>query len=75
MIVQHVDGVAHCNGRCILCSESVSLAIRSEDYYKWKGGEYIQDAAPYLSVNDREFLMSHICSDCFDAMWEDEDNE
>jgi len=81
MIIQHVDGIAHCNAQCDSCSGSVSVAIRSKDFYRWQGGEYIQDAAPYLSVDDREFLISRICADCFDEMFgtkphrEDEDDE
>lgn len=75
MIIQHVDGICHCNGRCKVCFDSVSVAIRQTDYHKWQGGEYLQDAAPYLSVDDREFLISRVCGTCFDAMWEDTGDE
>jgi len=76
MIIQHADGIAHCNARCVSCSDSVSVAIRSKDYYRWQGGEYIQDAAPYLSVDDREFLISRVCGACLDGMFGgDEDDE
>lgn len=36
------------------------IAVRSEDLDKWINGMLIQDAMPYLSADDREFLMTGI---------------
>ena len=42
------------------------------DLIKWLHGTLIQDAMPYLSDSDREFLMSGITPDEWDAMWAEE---
>lgn len=34
------------------------IAITEEQMARWKAGEYIQTAAPNLSADDREFLIS-----------------
>jgi hypothetical protein len=34
------------------------IAISEEQIARWRGGAYIQDAAPHLSPDDREFLIS-----------------
>lgn len=75
MILKRIAGNYECIAKCITCSKIKTVTIAKDDFISWQEGAFIQDAAPYLSAADREFLVSRICSDCFDAMWEDEDDE
>jgi len=75
VILKRIGANLECIEKCMTCSKIKTVTIAKDDFVSWQGGEYIQDAAPYLSAGDREFLVSGICSDCFDAMWGDEDND
>lgn len=58
---------------CRLCQKTVSVSLSKVALLAWNSGEYIQDVAPDLSADEREFLISQTCGECFDAMWEDSD--
>ena len=47
---------------------TVDIPIKEEDYISWCNGTSIQDAAPYLSESDREFMISGITDDEWDEM-------
>lgn len=53
---------------CPMCSHHKNVKIASEDYHNWKHGMLIQDAAPYLDVNDREALITGWCERCWDEL-------
>jgi hypothetical protein len=55
---------------CRQCKVSVELLVNITDVADWKLGKYIQDAMPYLSVDERELLISGTCGVCFDKMCE-----
>jgi len=38
-----------------------SVTVKAPDLFKWNQGTYIQDAFPYLSAEDREFLKTGSC--------------
>jgi len=62
--------------RCQMCDCYKSVSCTLDQYDRWQSGEYIQNAIPQLSVDERELLMSKICGDCFDKMYEgDSDDE
>lgn len=54
---------------CDNCDSETQLLIESEDYKSWKKGRLIQDAMPYLTIEQRELLISGICGTCFDDMF------
>lgn len=54
---------------CSSCKNSVELLVNADDWMDWKRGKLIQDAMPYLSVSEREILISGICGTCFDNMF------
>ena len=60
---------------CICCGKVQSVELNESVYMKWIRGEHIQDVAPELSIDDREFLISGVCGPCFDAMFADEEEE
>ena len=40
---------------------------------EYRNGSHIQDAFSYLSINERELLLSGICGYCFDAIFPDDE--
>ena len=49
---------------CPVCGKTFEISIPTDDYINWQCGELIQDAMPYLSPSNREFLISGICGEC-----------
>lgn len=39
-------------------THTLEIDITEEQWNRWKGGEMIQNVAPHLSVDDREYLIS-----------------
>jgi hypothetical protein len=54
---------------CRSCRKTFFVAVRREDYDKWRRGELIQKAMPYISADQRELFISQMCSTCFDELW------
>ncbi len=55
---------------CISCFSNFPVVVNPLDIELWKNGELIQDAFPYLTDSERELLISHVCENCFDKMFE-----
>ena len=45
-------------GKRAWSNEEHSVTVKAEDLFKYRQGEKIQKAFPYLSIQDREFLIS-----------------
>ena len=60
---------------CKKCSGIEVLRVATQDLHDWKNGELIQKALPYLTVDQRELLISGVCGPCFDGMFPDESEE
>mgnify|MGYP001163594026 FL=1 len=65
----------HVNLTCCKCHEVESFSVESDDYYAWRNGTPIQEVLGYLTVNQREILVTSkngfpICGDCFDGMFQ-----
>lgn len=58
---------------CSCCNTRRVVEMDDKAYVRWMHGEYIQDVAPELSVDDRELLISGICGECFDKMFGEEE--
>jgi hypothetical protein len=55
--------------KCRICRKEFKINVKKADYDAWKNGEkLIQQAFPYLTDNEREVLISGICSPCFDEL-------
>jgi hypothetical protein len=55
--------------RCIKCKKLHTIAVARKDYDAWINGALIQNVMPYLSLDQRELLISKICGKCFDKMF------
>lgn len=57
--------------RCNMCSKIYKVRVHPEDMYKYltNRNTYVQDIFPYLSVSDRELLLSQTCNDCWNKMF------
>ena len=58
---------------CRLCDTVHDLTVNVEGYVNWQAGEFIQDALPELSCDERELLISGACGACFDKLFPSED--
>ena len=58
------------NIQCRCCTDVVTVYTFFDDIQDWQDGELIQDAIPYLSADEREILISHVCGVCFDKMFD-----
>ena len=51
---------------CPFCGGKNKVKVNQKDYLNWQNGTMIQNAFPYLSVDEREELLSGICPTCWD---------
>ena len=63
--------------RCRMCGVSYSIMYNRQDMLDWLSGSgYIQELMPYLSVGERELLISGTCDNCWKNMFGDDvDND
>jgi len=61
--------------RCPFCGKAHEVEVNEMDYLDWQDGALIQDVMPYLSAQEREHLISGICEDCWDKMFDGMDIE
>lgn len=54
---------------CPICGVENRVELKSSQYDAWQAGAYIQNAAPNLTPEQREILISGICPKCWDKMW------
>lgn len=51
--------------KCRFCNKKKVLVVEKEDYNRYMNGELVQNCFPYLSADDRERLITGICTRCF----------
>jgi len=54
---------------CPFCGKNHEVEVNEDDYWAWDDGELAQIAFPYLSAQEREYLISGICEVCWDEMF------
>lgn len=54
---------------CRHCREPQAIDVVADDWARWKGGENVQVAFPYLDAEQREMLISATCGYCWDEMF------
>jgi hypothetical protein len=57
---------------CRECHKQYGVQVRPQDVERWKQGELIQNALPYLTDAERELFLSGICGPCFDRMFRED---
>lgn len=49
-------------GPCILSGQQVSVTVKAKDLFNYHQGTLIQDAFPYLTPDEREWMMTGMYS-------------
>lgn len=62
-------------GICLGTQKPYSVTVKGSDLYKYRQGAKIQDAFPYLSAGDREFLISGYSPEGWDQTFGEPDDE
>ena len=60
--------------KCNMCKIKYSVPATQAQIQKWRDGEYIQNAMPNLTADERELLISQTCGKCFDKLFPPEDD-
>lgn len=60
--------------RCRLCGVRAPITVPVVGFNQWIQGTLIQRAMPQVSPEDREFLISRTCPDCWNAMMPQEED-
>jgi hypothetical protein len=50
------------NGNCVLSNEPVEITVKAKDLYAFNQGMYVQKAFPYLTADEREFVLTGMYS-------------
>lgn len=70
----NLDSMIICS--CPICGKEYGVYVNGEDYFNWScKGVLAQYAFPYLSANERESLISGLCSECWDDMFGSDEEE
>ena len=56
--------------KCNMCGASHKISVLKKDFEEWSMGTCrpVQSVFPYLTINQRELLISGVCGECFDEM-------
>ena len=58
---------------CKFCGKEVTVQAEEEKFSRFDAGAHVQDVFPDLGVNYRELMISGICGECFDQIFENDD--
>jgi hypothetical protein len=64
-----VGGVRAFDGKHVLMIMACTLGDFNRGMWKYEAGEFIQDAFPFLSANEREFLLTGFLKEEWDAIF------
>lgn len=62
--------------RCVICNQIKTVTVLEDDAYEFLNPNRernIQHIFPYLSPEQRELLISHICPECWNDMFPSEE--
>ena len=60
--------------QCFHCGGKNEIYVFEKDYLKWKNGDYIQSAFPYLSDAQREVIKTGIHPECWKQIFPEVEN-
>ena len=55
--------------KCPLCKKVNEVELDESAWWHWQMGMHIQNAAPELSAEEREMLISGTCPNCWNKMF------
>lgn len=61
-------------GPCVVTGKPVTVKLPAEGLFAYRSGKFIQDAFPTLNKDEREFLISGMSKEAWDATFSEEDN-
>ena len=63
--------------KCPKCSEKIAktLSVPLSAYENWINGTLIQHAMPYLTTDEREWMITGYCEQCNNQIYGRNDNE
>tara|TARA_E500000178_G_scaffold120089_1_gene120176 strand:+ start:196 stop:459 length:264 start_codon:yes stop_codon:yes gene_type:complete len=62
------------NIQCVECGIAYQIIADEDDIVRWQSGDgYIQDILHYLTVGERELLISGTCDTCWKSMFGEND--
>ena len=61
--------------QCPLCHKFHEVRVSARDYIRWRSGAHTQEAFPYLSNAQRELLISGIDEDCWNGIFNEDEEE
>jgi len=64
-----LEGMSSYYQKCSCCKTSIYILARREDIVEWHLGALIQEVLHYLTIDERELLISGVCATCFDGMF------
>ncbi len=66
MMTRMIDGATmEVTTMCPFCKAKQTLKVNPKAFSRWRKGLLIQDAFPKLTPDEREALITGICSECF----------
>ena len=60
---------------CKFCGKEVTVQAEEENFLRFDAGAHAHDVFPDLRVNYRELMISGICGECFDQIFENDDED
>ena len=63
--------VTYVERTCPFCGTRSTVSVPTTGFRAWQDGELIQNTMPDLNATAREFLISGMCRDCQDSMFDD----
>tara|TARA_R110000751_G_scaffold74613_1_gene150648 strand:+ start:143 stop:508 length:366 start_codon:yes stop_codon:yes gene_type:complete len=61
--------------QCPFCLSVNTTRVTEEAFNNWQDGMFAQDAFPYHSTEEREWIISGICNDCWPKVSDPEEAE
>lgn len=73
----HLGGteLATVSGPCYSCGQNQEVIVPADALRRFKAGELAQNCFPLTPSDQREFLISGICSKCWDEMFAEFEDE
>lgn len=69
IFVNNYDDTYKVSQKC-LCGNVTTAKIQAPDLFKYRQGAHVQNAFPYLSLDEREALfISGTCAECWESMY------